>query len=399
MTSHVAIIARSLQIPMVIINRPELLLVPDGTPVIIDAESRTVYIEPSEEAIRQFKTQKQKLLDTATLSRAISPVTYTADGIRVRLMANINLLSDLAIAQDLKAEGIGLYRTEFPFLVRSAVPSEEEQFHVYRRLFEEMAGKEITIRVLDIGGDKLRAHSDSTTEANPALGLRALRFLFRHRDIFHQQLRAILRAAVDADEPRIMLPMVSSLDDFIKARQMVYDCKAELEWENIPHHRKPMIGALIELPCVIEIIDDLAAEADFLSVGTNDFIQYMLAADRTNEKVAEYYQPYHPAVVRSLARIVSSAKSCNTDISICGELAHDSQYIPFLVGIGVRNLSVYPKFIPTVQKAIGDLRLSEAKVYANRLLGQNYLTGAKEVVQLLSKRYGFNENGRPASGI
>ncbi len=398
-TSHVAIIARSLQIPMIIVNRPDLLLVPDGTSIIIDAERRSIYIEPSEEVIRQFKIQKQKLLDTATLSRGMSPVTYTGDGIRVRLMANINLLSDLAIAQDLKAEGIGLYRTEFPFLVRSAVPSEEEQFHVYKRLFDEMTGKEVTIRVLDIGGDKLRAHSDNTTEANPALGLRAMRFLFRHGDIFNQQLRAILRAAVNCKKPRILLPMISSLDDFIKARQMVYDCKAELERENIPHHRKPTIGALIELPCTVEIMDELAGEADFLSIGTNDFIQYMLAADRTNEKVAEYYQPYHPAVVRSLAKIVKSAMYRNTEISVCGELAHDSQYIPFLLGIGIRTLSVYPKFLPAVQKTIGNIKLSDAKIFSNRLLAQNYLTGSKEVLQQLPKNYDlkdaarFNENG------
>jgi phosphotransferase system enzyme I (PtsP) len=191
-----------------------------------------------------------------------------------------------------------------------------------------------------------------------------------------------------------MLPMVSSLDDFIKARQMVYDCKAELEREDIPHHRKPLIGALIELPCVIEVMDELAAEADFLSIGTNDFIQYLLAADRTNDKVAEYYQPYHPAVLRSLAKIVSSAKSRNTRISVCGELAHDSQYIPFLLGIGIRNLSVYPKYLPAVQKTIGNIKLFDAKIYANRLLGQNFLTGTEGVLKQLSKKYNLNESGR-----
>jgi phosphotransferase system enzyme I (PtsP) len=329
------------------------------------------------------------MLNAAISSRDMSPVTYTKDGVRVRLMANINLLGDLAVARELKAEGIGLYRTEFPFLVRSAVPSEEEQFQVYKRLFDKMAGKEVTIRVLDIGGDKLRAHSGNTLEANPALGLRALRFLFRHRDIFNQQLRAILRAAVNSEKPRIMLPMISSLDDFIKARQMVYECKAELEREDIPYHGKPLVGALIELPCVIEIMDELAAEADFLSIGTNDFIQYLLAADRTNEKVAEYYQPCHPAVLRSLAKIVSSARNCHTDISVCGELAHDLRYIPFLLGIGIRKVSIYPKFLPAVQKTIGNFKLSDAKIYANRLLKQNFLTGSKEALKHLSRKYGL----------
>ncbi|MGB5750250.1 MAG: phosphoenolpyruvate--protein phosphotransferase [Desulfobacterales bacterium] len=390
-TSHVAIIARSLQIPLMIANQPELLRLPDGTPIIMDAESGSIYIHPSEEVIRQFRSQKQSLIDTHALSQDMSPVTYTRDGVRVRLLANINLLSDLAIARDLKAEGVGLYRTEFPFLIRSAVLSEEEQFNIYKRLFDEMSGREVTIRVLDIGGDKLMAYSGATAETNPELGLRAMRFLFRHHDIFHQQLRAILRAAVEAKSPRIMFPMISSLDDYQEARQAVYNCIADLERDNLSHHQKPLIGALIELPCVVEIIDALAAEADFLSIGTNDFIQYMLAVDRTNEKVAEYYQPYHPAVLRSLAKIVSSASYRNKEISVCGELAHDPKYIPFLLGIGIRALSVYPKFLPSVQKTICNLKLSDAKSYADQLLAENSLKGTGEVMQRLASNFFSNE--------
>jgi phosphotransferase system enzyme I (PtsP) len=389
-TSHVAIIARSLQIPLIIVNRPELLQLPDGTPIIMDAESASITIQPSEEVIRDYRSQKQSLLDTQTLSQNMSPVTFTRDGVRIRLLANVNLLRDLALARDLKAEGIGLYRTEFPFLVRSAVPSEEEQFHVYKRLFDEMAGKAVTMRVLDIGSDKLLAYSEPTAEANPALGVRAMRFMFRHRNIFHQQLRAILRAAAEAEKPRIMFPMISSLDEFLEARQAVNTCMAELERENLPYHRKTLIGALIELPCVVEIIDALAAEADFLSIGTNDFIQYVLAVDRTNEKVAEYYQPYHPSILRSLARIVGTAGYRNKDISVCGELAHDPKFIPFLLGIGIRVLSVYPKFLPAVQKIICHLKISDAELYAERLLAENSLKGTGEVLQRSTGTFGFN---------
>jgi phosphotransferase system enzyme I (PtsP) len=359
----------------------------------MDAESGSIYIQPSEEIIRQFRSQNQSLIDTQTLSQDMSPLTYTRDGIRIRLLANINLLSDLALARDLKAEGIGLYRTEFPFLIRSAVLSEEEQLNIYKRLFDEMSDRDVTIRVLDIGGDKLLAYSDGTPVANPELGLRAMRFLFRHSDIFHQQLRAILRAAVEARSPRIMFPMISSLDDFLKARQAVYNCMADLERDNLLHHQKPLIGALIELPCVVEIIEGLAAEADFLSIGTNDFIQYMLAVDRTNAKVADYYQPYHPAVVRSLAKIARAARHRNKEISVCGELAHDPKYIPYLLGIGVRALSVYPKFLPSVQKTIGNLKISEAKFYAEQLLTRNSLKGTGEIMQRLTKTFGFNEIG------
>jgi phosphotransferase system enzyme I (PtsP) len=390
-TSHVAIIARSLQIPLMITNQPELLQIPDGTPIMMDAESGSIYIQPSEEVIKQFRTQKQSLIDTQALSQDMSPVTFTRDGVRVRLLANINLLSDLALARDLKAEGIGLYRTEFPFLIRSAVLSEEEQFYIYKRLFDEMSGKEVTIRVLDIGSDKLLAYSDATTEANPALGLRAMRFLFQHHNIFHQQLRAILRAAAEAEGPRIMFPMISSLDDFLKARQTVYNCMADLERDNLSYHQKPLIGALIEIPSVVEIIDALAVEVDFLSIGTNDLIQYMLAVDRTNAKVNEYYQPNHPAVLRGLAKIARAAKYRNKEISVCGEMAHDPKFIPFLLGIGIRILSIYPKFLPSIQKIISNLKLSDAKSYAERLLAENSLKGTGEVLQHLKKTFDFNE--------
>jgi phosphotransferase system enzyme I (PtsP) len=392
-TSHVAIIARSLQIPLMIANQPELLQIPDGTPIIMDAESGSISIQPSEEVIRRFRSQKQSLIDTQVLSQDMSPITFTRDGVRVRLLANINLLSDLTLARDLKAEGVGLYRTEFPFLVRSAVLSEEEQLNIYKRLFDEMAGKEVTIRVLDIGSDKLLAYSDTTAEANPALGLRAMRFLFCHGDIFYQQLRAILRAAAEAKNPRIMFPMISSLDDFLTARQAVFNCMADLERDNLSYHQNPLIGALIELPSVVEIIDALAAEVDFLSIGTNDFIQYILAVDRTNEKVAEYYQPYHPAVVRSLAKIVRAARYRNKDIAVCGELAHDSKYIPFLLGIGIRALSVYPKFLPAVQKLISNLKVSDAKLYTERLLAENSLKGTGEILQRLTNTFGITETG------
>ena len=390
-TSHVAIIARSLQIPLMIADQPDLLQLPDGTPIIMEADSGSIYIQPSEEVISQFRSRKQSLIDTQILSQDMSPATYTRDGVRVRLFANINLLSDLALARDLKAEGVGLYRTEFPFLIRSAVLSEEEQFNIYKRLFDEMAEKNVTIRVLDIGGDKLLAYSDAARESNPELGLRALRFLFRHPDIFHQQLRAILRAAHEAKRPRIMFPLISSLDDFLTARQAVFNCMADLGRENLSYHQKPMIGALIELPCLVEIIDELAAAADFLSIGTNDFVQYMLAVDRTNEKVAAYYQPFHPAVLRSLAKIVSAARYRNKEISVCGELAHDSKYIPFLLGIGIRALSVYPKFLPAVQKTIGNLNLSDAKSYAEQLLAENSLKGTGAVLQRLTNTFAFKD--------
>ena len=386
-TSHVAILARSLQIPLMIADEPQLLHLAEDTPVILDAENGSIFVKPSEEVISEYQSEEKTLLVQEISSRDVSPETYSRDGSRIRLLANINLLRDLKLARELKAEGIGLYRSEFPFLIRSAVPSEEEQFFIYQRLFDEMPGKDITIRTLDIGGDKLLAYQDLKVEANPELGLRAIRFSLRHRDIFYQQLRAILRAAPSTRSVRIIFPLISSLDEFQQAREAVNDCMLALEMENLPHHQHPLIGVLIELPSIVEIIDELAAETDFLSIGTNDFVQYMLAVDRTNEKVVDYYQPNHPAVLRSLAKIVKAADTQNKEISVCGELAHEKEYIPFLLGIGVRILSVYPKFLPSVQNIISSLTISEAEAYAQRLLSEATIQGVYRTVAEFNKSY------------
>jgi phosphotransferase system enzyme I (PtsP) len=386
-TSHVAILARSLQIPLMITDEPQLLRLAEDTPVIMDAENGSIYVKPDEEVVREYESEEKTPLAQGISSQDISPETYSHDRVRIQLLANINLLGDLKLARELKAEGIGLYRSEFPFLIRSAVPSEEEQFFIYQRLFDEMPGKDITIRTLDIGGDKLLAYQDLKGEANPELGLRAIRFSLRHRDIFHQQLRAILRAAASIKTVRIMFPLISSLDEFQQAKQAVDDCMLALEMGNLPHHQQPLIGVLVELPSVVEIIDELVAEADFLSIGTNDFVQYMLAVDRTNEKVAEYYKPCHPAVLRSLAKIVKAANAQNKKISVCGELAHEKDYIPFLLGIGVRILSVYPKFLPAVQKIISSLTISEASAYAQKLLSEATIQGVHRAVDEFNKSY------------
>ncbi len=384
-TAHVSILARSLQIPMIIATEPDLLLLPEGTPIIVDAENGSIYIQPTDELIDEFESSKQVKLESELSAEQLSPFTLTEDGIRIQLLANINLLNDLKLARKFKAEGVGLYRTEFPFLIRSALPSEEEQYLIYRRLFDEMDGKDVTIRTLDLGGDKLLAYSDTKGETNPDLGLRAIRFSFRHRDIFHQQLRAILRAGAKAETIRIMFPMISSLDEFGEAKEAVFDAINALENEKLPHHQHPLIGALLEIPSVLEIIDELAAAADFLSIGTNDFIQYMLAVDRSNEAVASYYCPYHPSVLRGLAKIAQAAARQNKELSICGEMAHQMEYIPFLLGIGVRILSVYPKFLPSVQKAINGLTMDDANLYTGRLLSETTLKGVHNILNSFNK--------------
>ncbi|UCG07045.1 MAG: phosphoenolpyruvate--protein phosphotransferase [Desulfobacterales bacterium] len=391
-TAHVSLLARSLQIPMIIANRSELLHIPEGTPVIMDAEIGGIYVQPSDDIILRYESRKQIELKAETLSNEVSPTTLTRDGARIKLLANINLLHDLELARELKAEGIGLYRSEFPFLFRSALPSEEEQYVIYRKLFDGMPGNVVTIRTLDLGGDKLLIYSNARGEANPALGLRAIRFSFRHREIFNQQLRAILRAATEAENARIMFPMISSLDEFREAKQAVYDCMQELARKKLPYHQTPFIGALIEIPAVVEIIDDLVAESDFLSIGTNDFVQYLLAVDRANEKVSEFFRPDHPSVLRGLAKISKAANAQQKELSICGEMAHEPAYIPFLLGIGVQIFSVYPKFLPSVQKIICGFTMSDAQIYADQLLAEKTLKGVREALTRLSKTHNLNKS-------
>ena len=230
-----------------------------------------------------------------------------------------------------------------------------------------MPGQEITFRTLDIGGDKVLSYYNYGKEENPFLGMRSVRFSLRHKEIFSQQIRAILRAGEGADI-RIMFPMISSLDEFLEAKDLIGECMKMLRGEGIPYTKNPAIGLMIELPAVLEILHELAKEADFFSIGTNDFIQYMLAVDRTNEKVSDLYLPHHPAILRALKRIVETANFYKRDISICGDMAHDEKYIPYLLGIGVRKLSVDPTFLPKIQGTISRITIDEARKKAEDVL-------------------------------
>ncbi len=358
-TSHLSILARSLQIPLIIAEDSRLLCLPQKTNILMDAEQGNIYIRPSQEIITTFKSREDASRATLRLKNKMSPETYTRDGRRILLMANINLLGDLRLAKDFQAEGIGLYRTEFPYIIRNDFPGEEELAFLYQKLVRGMPGKEITFRTLDIGGDKILSYfEDHAKEANPFLGMRSIRFSLKHQDIFSQQIRSILRAGHDI---RIMFPMISSLDEFLEARGIVWECIASLKKERIPLQENPKIGMMVELPAVLEIINELAVEADFFSIGTNDFIQYMLAVDRTNEKVADLYLAHHPAVLRSLKKIVEAAKTHDKDISICGDMVHEEKYLRYLLGIGIRKLSLNPVAIPKTQTAIRSIDMQEAR--------------------------------------
>ncbi len=380
-TSHVAILARSLNIPLVIVDEPRLLTLQDGSSILLDGAMGNISIEPSEDVIRAFQEKQAVHADDNRIQEGLLAETCMNDGTRVVLLANINILADLAVAKAFKAEGVGLYRTEFPFLLRGDFPSEEEQCIIYRRLVEDMKGREITFRTLDIGGDKMLSYYDNGKEANPFLGLRSIRFSLKHLDIFVCQIRAILRASFDTDV-RIMFPMISSVEEFVVARNLVMESAGALKAEGKPHQGRPSIGAMIEIPSILEVIDELAQQADFFSIGTNDLIQYMLAVDRTNEKVADCYFPHHPAVLRSMKRVAEAAHRHQRDISVCGDMAHDPRYISFLIGIGIHKFSLDARYLPQIQQRIMAIDARRAEAFAAELLGK---ASVDETARLLNE--------------
>jgi phosphotransferase system enzyme I (PtsP) len=366
-TSHVSILARSLQIPVVVVERREFLTLPAGSTLLLDGDQGTVYVNPDPDVLKKYEDLREARVQLVGLKAPASPEAVSRDGQAVQVYANVNLLSEAQTAHDMNAGGVGLYRTEFPFIVRNDFPSEEEQYLIYRRLLDLLPEKPITFRTLDVGGDKVLSYFPTAVGSNPFLGLRAIRFLLRNRDIFAQQLRALLRAG--AGRPlRIMFPMISSVDDFLEAREVVTACLVELQREKIPHQARPQLGVMVEMPSAVEVVDELAAEADFLSIGSNDLVQYILAVDRTNENISDLYVPHHPAVLRSLNRIVQAAGRHGKPLSLCGEIASDERLLPFLLGIGLRTVSVEVRQIPRVHELVAGLDLGREKTRASRVL-------------------------------
>ena len=372
-TSHVSILARSLSVPMVIVSDRRVLEFPSGTRLLLDGDQGTVFINPDETVLKNYGELDRARVQATAAEQNVKAETFTSDGRRVHLLANINLLSDLPVALRLKAECIGLYRSEFPFIIRNDFPSEEEQYLIYRRIVREMGGREVVFRTLDIGGDKILSYFPTVNESNPFLGLRAIRFSLRNREIFEQQLRALLRAG-EGVPLRIMFPLVSSVDDFVEARDILRDCARALAEAGVPHQHEPEVGVMVELPSAVEISEDLADEADFLCIGSNDLVQYILAVDRTNEHISDLYVPYHPAVLRALKRIADAAAKQQTDLSICGNMATDPRLIPFLLGIGLTKFSMDSRLLPQVQEVISGTDFNAARAAAQKMLGMRRIS-------------------------
>ncbi|PKN72685.1 MAG: phosphoenolpyruvate--protein phosphotransferase [Candidatus Cloacimonetes bacterium HGW-Cloacimonetes-3] len=350
--SHASILARALGL-IAIANVKDLLeTVQDNDMLVVDGDEGKLIVNPDEETLDYYaqKVQVEEIL-RQRLEAMKASASQTADGKRISLYANIALPEELDAIVNLSCDGIGLFRTEFIFLARQSLPSEAEQYEIYRQIAERMAPTPVTIRTFDLGGDKLAPLGFIAAEENPYLGKRGIRFSLAHHDVFHTQLRAILRASAHG-KIRIMFPMIIDVEDFSEAKHIFNHCQEELYSEGISFDSSIELGAMIEIPAAALEADALAQACDFLSIGTNDLVQYTLAVDRNNENVSRYYIQHHPAVLNLIRQTVLSAAKYKTPLSVCGEMASTPQYIPLLLGLGLRELSVNPGSYFTVKAIV-----------------------------------------------
>jgi phosphotransferase system enzyme I (PtsI) len=351
-TSHASILARAFELPTVtgVEGVADMLL--DGAAVIVDGLSGRVIINPDRETFLDNLQRKHRYeYSELELHKLRDLPAQTVDGCLMALRGNVEIPEEGANVLNHGGIGVGLYRTEMLFMNREEMPDEEEQFCAYAAMQQAVAPHPLTIRTLDAGGDKLLEGLPQLTEQNPALGMRAIRLSLNMPDEFKKQLRAILRISA-LGTVRIMFPMISGLDELRRAKTMLNECMLELKLAGIPYDKNIMIGIMIEIPSAVSMADLLAAEANFFSVGTNDLIQYTLAIDRSNEHLTDYYQPLHPAVLRSLQRVVSVAHAAGIDACICGEMAGDPLYLPILLGLGFDELSMSASSIPRVKQIL-----------------------------------------------
>jgi len=386
-TSHTAIIARSLNIPAVVGLHDATEKLESGQHVLIDGYTGLLIVDPTAETLSYYgEIEIRKGQVTKELKQLRETTSTTSDGRHIVLSANIELPGDVDAVGENGAEGIGLYRTEFLFVNRNTLPSEEEQYETYRKVAEQVNPNPLIIRTFDLGGDKLAVGAvDVGDELNPFLGWRAIRFCLENIDIFKTQLRAILRASA-VGNVKIMFPMISGLEELRHAKAVLDECRNEVGEKK---SGKMEVGAMIEIPSAAISADALAREVDFFSIGTNDLIQYTIAVDRVNERIAHLYEPTHPAVLRLLKMIADAAHANDIWVGVCGEMARDVATIPILVGLGMDELSVGATSVPRVKMAVRSLAMPECQQLVNEVL---QLQTSSEILarclDLATKRYG-----------
>ena len=367
-TSHTAILARALEIPAVVGLTSVTRYVVTGDMLIVDGNRGRVISNPDEKAQREYADERHKFeLFTKELDKTTQLPAQTQDGYRIVVAANIELPEEVSHVRVHGAEGIGLYRTEFLYMNRRGLPSETEQFEAYRSLAEQVAPHPAVVRTLDLGGDKYVSHLEIPQEMNPSMGWRAIRFCLQRPEIFRTQLRAILRASAYG-KLKIMYPLISGPRELIDANKYLQEVKRGLRAEGVAFDESIEVGAMIEVPSAAMVADILAKHVDFFSMGTNDLIQYSLAVDRVNEKIAHLYEPAHPGVLRMIRLIVDAAKASGIWVGICGEMAADPGFALLLMGMGVDELSVAAVAIPGIKLLIRSATFAEAQELAQRVL-------------------------------
>jgi phosphotransferase system enzyme I (PtsI) len=363
-TSHTAIMARSLRIPAVVGLGSASRDLKSGQYALLDGYHGQLIINPTDQTlfeygqlVRRQVSLEEKLRDT------IDKPTVTLDGVRLTLSANIEQAADAEAVKACGAEGVGLFRTEYLFLNKETLPTEEEQYEAYRAAAAALKPAPVIIRTLDLGGDKFLAHANVPSEMNPFLGWRAIRFCLQEKEIFRAQLRAILRASAEGNI-KIMYPMISCLDELIQANALLDTYRDELRKEGVPFDEKLDVGAMIEIPSAALTADALAKRVQFFSIGTNDLIQYTLAVDRLNQRIAHLYEPTNPSILRLIKMTADAAHAAGIWVGVCGEMAGDPLMIPLLLGLGVDELSIVPQSVPQIKYLIRRIKMSEAKEIA-----------------------------------
>ena len=366
-TSHTAILARSLNIPSIVALQNARDLIKNNEQIIVDGNQGIVIINPSEEILKEYQVRQNLWgIEQKKLSKIKNIQSKTLNNEKIELLANIEVPGDMQSVKDNRASGIGLFRTEFLFMNRKELPNEEEQFKIYKSVAKSMKDKTVVIRTLDSGADKLTS-ADTMISANPALGLRAIRLCLSEPQLFNIQLRAILRAS-KFGKIKILIPMLSSLSELRQTKLLIERAKKSLNNQKILYNNNIKIGGMIEVPAVAINAELFAQELDFLSIGTNDLIQYTLAIDRTDDRVSHLYNPLHPAILKLISMTIKAGKKYNKQVSICGEMAGDSKLTKLLLGMGLRNFSMHPSRILSVKKQVLNSNTQKLLPWSTKIL-------------------------------
>jgi phosphotransferase system enzyme I (PtsI) len=367
-TSHSAIMARTMEIPAVVGLGEISDKVKNEDFILFDGSSGQVYINPTQEIINEFNQKKKKEAEVkAKLDSLVGQESITLDGHKVEIAGNIGTYNDLDSFEKNDAESVGLYRTEFLFMDRSSMPSEQEQYEAYSKIIKRLNGKRCIIRTLDIGGDKKLDYLDIGEEENPFLGYRAIRVCLKDKDLFKAQLRALLRASVHGPIG-IMFPMISSLEELLEAKAVLEECKTELSKENQQYNHEILVGMMIEIPAAAVMTDVLANHVNFFSIGTNDLTQYTCAVDRMNEKIEKLYDPFHPGLLRLIHMTIKNANEKNIMPAMCGSMAHIKELVPLFLGMGLHEFSMSPLHVLPTRELIRALNYQDCKGLVEKIM-------------------------------